>query len=106
MKKMKALDDRKTRWIVGIAAALMLLAAALTFWLPGKPSDGYTLTLDGKSWQGGVLQRTQAAAEGRDEGENLRVIVTLNGQEIATLPFTEAHVLRVSLQGAERTRLP
>ncbi|MBO7662459.1 MAG: NusG domain II-containing protein [Clostridia bacterium] len=76
--------------IIWILAALVILTAVLLIFLPRKAESDYALTLDGSAWRGGT------AAAGRES--SLRVIVTLDGREIAALPFGEAHVLRVTLR--------
>ena len=90
MRKMKVSADRRVPRLIGVLAALVILTAVLLAFLPRRAEGDYALTLDGSAWRGGT------AAAGRESG--LRVIVTLDGREIAVLPFGEAHVLRVALK--------
>ena len=110
--------NRKTRLALGITAAVLALAAVL-FWTLGRkgqapapestvspeavassasestvspeavasraPAD--RLILDGEPWEGGVLRPESTGS--------LRVYITLDGKDVAVLPFEEAHVLRI-----------
>ncbi len=73
------------------AAAVLLagIAAVLCFVLlrPGTTTAGTTLLMDGKP-----LTEPLISPEKQDD---LRVILTLDGQEIANLPFGEAHTIRI-----------
>jgi len=80
-------NKRNVFLLIGIAA-LIALGAILFFVLRGGgPAEDYTLELDGK--------RAEAPLTVEKPGEELRVIVTLDGKEIASLPFGEDHNLRI-----------
>ena len=68
------------------AAVLVLAAAALLYslLLRSAPSSGYTLLVDGQPPASSVLS---------PEKKNLRILLTLDGKEIANLPFGEEHAV-------------
>ena len=75
-----------------IAAVLVAAAAAVLCFLllrPGNPAAGVQVLLDGEPLSDPVLS---------PDADGLRVILTLDGKEIANLPFGEAHTVRV-MQG-------
>ena len=75
------------------AVCLVLAAAAAALFVllrPGAPSGSTVLRLDGKA-----AENPLRLSEGAD---GLRVHITLDGTEIADLPFGEAHTVQV-LQG-------
>ena len=82
-----------------IAVALLaVIAAVICFVLlrPGAPAAGARIFLDGEPFSG-----TSLSLEKQDD---LRVVLTLDGKEIANLPFGEAHtVLVLQDNGDENT---
>ena len=74
---------------VAAGAALLVCAIVLCFFLlRGAPSDSrFTVLVDGAPLSAPVLAP--------EKGGGLRVILTLDGREIANLPFGEAHTVRV-----------
>lgn len=72
--------NRPVKMLLLLLAACLLLAGCAK-----KDAGGARLFLDDKPWGGGDIAG----------GNDLRVIVALNGREIAVLPFNEAHRLRV-----------
>ena len=89
---------KKRVWI----AVLLLAAAAavLCFVLlrPGAKTAGTQILLDGKALSDPVLS---------PDSKDLRVILTLDGKEIANLPFEEAHTVKVIQEnGDENTYIP
>ena len=80
-----------------LTASILLIAAAavLCFVLlrPGAQTTGTKIFLDGREYSG--LSQTP---ENRDD---LRVILTLDGKEIADLPFGEAHKVRILQENGE-----
>ena len=85
----------KLMWLLPLFAA----AGALLFFLlrPSSPAPGgIRITLDGKVWPGGSFSAG---------GTDLRVVITLNGTEIADLPFSEAHTLTVETEEGRNTVL-
>ena len=73
-----------------LAAVILLAAAAAVLCLvlvrPGSAPAGVKILVDGEELTG------TAAAEIRDD---LRVILTLDGEEIASFPFREPHRIRI-----------
>ena len=73
-----------------LAAVILLAAAAAVLCLvllrPGNTPAGVKILVDGEELTG------TAAAEIRDD---LRVILTLDGEEIASFPFREPHRIRI-----------
>ena len=83
-----------------IAVALLaVIAAVLCFVLlrPGAQTDGARVFLDGEPFSGLALSPEQQ--------DGLRVILTLDGQEIADLPFGEAHTVRVLQDNGDENTL-
>ena len=86
-------------------AAVLLAAAAIALALLLKPAapktgsgDGETVQVlvDGEDWTGKPAGETAA--------EGLHVYITLNGEELITLPFGEAHTIRIiQPDGGENT---
>lgn len=77
-----------------IAVALLAVSAAVLCFVllrPGAQTAGAQVFLDGEPFSGPALSP--------EKQDDLRVILTLDGQEIADLPFGEAHRVRV-LQGS------
>ena len=68
---------------------LILIATVLCFVLlrPGTRPSGVKILLDGEEFSGKALSP--------EKEDDLRVILTLDGKEIADLPFGEAHTVRV-----------
>ena len=82
------------------AAAILLSAAAAVLWFmllrPGPRSAGSGILVDGKPLSAPVLSP--------EKKEDLRVHLTLDGKEIADLPFGEAHTVRILQEdGSENT---
>ena len=77
-------------------AAVLLAAAAIALALLLKPAAPKTGSGDGETVQ--VLvdgeDRTGKPA-GETAAEGLHVYITLNGEELITLPFGEAHTIRI-----------
>ena len=87
---------KKRVWI----AVLLLAAAAavLCFVLlrPGTKTAGTQILLDGKALSDPVLS---------PDSKDLRVILTLDGKEIADLPFGEAHKVRILQENGDENNL-
>ena len=87
---------KKRVWI----AVLLLAAAAavLCFVLlrPGTKTAGTQILLDGKALSDPVLS---------PDSKDLRVILTLDGKEIANLPFEEAHTVKVIQENGDENTL-
>jgi len=88
--------NKKRVWI----AILLLVAAAavLCFVLlrPGAQPAGTRVLLDGKALADPVLS---------PDAKDLRVILTLDGKEIANLPFEEAHTVKVIQENGDENTL-
>ena len=83
-----------------IAAALLaVITAVLCFVLlrPGAKTAGAQIFLDGEPVSGPALFPEQQ--------NGLRVILTLDGQEIADLPFGEAHTVRILQENGDENTL-
>lgn len=83
-----------------IAAALLaVITAVLCFTLlrPGTQPAGAQIFLDGEPVSGPALFP--------EKQDGLRVILTLDGQEIANLPFGEAHTVRVLQENGDENTL-
>ena len=83
-----------------IAVALLaVIAAVLCFVLlrPGAQTDGARVFLDGEPISGPALSL--------EKQDGLRVILTLDGQEIADLSFGEAHTVRVLQDNGDENTL-
>ena len=82
-----------------LAAAILLAAAAalcLVLLRPGARTGGAEVFLDGEAFSGPALSP--------EKGDGLRVVLTLDGKEIADLPFGEAHTVRIlQPDGGENT---
>ncbi len=78
---------KKKHWIA--LAALIVAAAAVCLILlhPGAAPAAYTVRVDGKALAVPVLSP--------EKSDDLRVYLTLDGREIANLPFDEAHSVQV-----------
>ena len=76
-----------------LAAVILLAAAAAVLCLvllrPGNTPAGVKILVDGEKLTGTAAPET---------GDDLQVILTLDGEEIARFPFGEAHRIRI-LQG-------
>ncbi len=78
---------------------LLPAVGVLLFFLlrPAAPSpEVVRLTLDGNVWAGGELS---------PDASDLRVVVTLDGNTVADLPFSEAHSLTVETEEGRNTVL-
>ena len=84
-----------------LAVCLMLAAAAVLCFLllrPGESSTGVVVRVDGQAVSSPVLSP--------EKQDGLRVHITLDGAEIADLPFGEAHTVRIEQEnGFENTLL-
>ena len=83
-----------------IAVALLaVIAAVICFVLlrPGAPAAGAQIFLDGEPFSG-----TSLSPEKQDD---LRVVLTLDGKEIANLTFGEAHTVRVLQDNGDENTL-
>ena len=84
-----------------LTASILLIAAAavLCFVLlrPGAQTTGTKIYLDGREYSG--LPQTP---ENRDD---LRVILSLDGKQIADLPFGEAHKVRILQENGDENNL-
>ena len=83
-----------------IAAALLaVITAVICFMLlrPGAQPAGAQIFLDGKPFSGPVFSP--------EKQDGLRVILTLDGQEIADLPFGEVHTVRVLQNNGDENTL-
>ena len=84
-----------------LAAMILLtfIAAVLCFVLlrPGVQTEGLKIFLDGKEFSGPL---PNPAGE-----KDLRVILTLDGKEIADLPFGEAHTVRILQENGDENTL-
>lgn len=84
--------------VIAIAAALLAAACAVLLiggGRNGSPPEGVIVWLDG--------QEMTESTVSPGKGDGLRVIVTLDGAEIANLPFGESHTLRIVQGEAENT---
>ena len=93
-------NGRKTSlWIACGALVLALAAGGILLLTRGNsgsvPEDGITLLLDGAKMTDPVLNP--------EDGDGLRVIVTVDGNEIANLPFGTEHTLQVIQDGGMNT---
>ena len=81
------------------AVLLTLIAAVLCFVLlrPGAQTSGAKVFLDGEAFSGSL-----PAPDGKDD---LRVILTQDGKEIANLPFGGAHTVRVLQDNGDENTL-
>ncbi len=83
-------------WTLAILAGAVAAVVCFLLLRPGSTPAGAGILLDGKP-----LSETGLSPEKTDD---LRVILTLDGQEIANLPFGEAHTVRIlQPDGAENT---
>jgi len=86
-------------WIACGVLALALAAGGILLLTRGKggntPEDRITLLLDGTEMTEPVLNP--------EDGDGLRVIVTVDGNEIANLPFGTEHTLQVIRGGGTNT---
>lgn len=83
-----------------IAVALIaVIAAVICFVLlrPGAPAAGARVFLDGEPFSGPALSP--------EKQDDLRVVLTLDGKEIANLPFGEAHTVRVLQDNGDENTL-
>ncbi len=74
-------------WTLAILAGAVAAVVCFLLLRPGSTPAGAGILLDGKP-----LSETVLSPEKTDD---LRVILTLDGQEIANLPFGEAHTIKV-----------
>lgn len=82
------------------AAALLAIAAAvlcLVFLRPGSAPAGVKILVDGAEYAG--------PASAGEKQDDLQVILTLDGKEIAVLPFGEAHTVRVLQDNGDENNL-
>ncbi len=84
-----------------LAAAVLLIAAAAVLCAvlirPGAQNTALKILVDGEPLSAPVLSP--------EKQEDLRVILTLDGEEIADLPFGEAHTVRVLQAGGDENTL-
>ena len=84
-----ALSKRKMKCPGPLALIAAMLAACLI--LPGcqgeRPGSAVQVLVDGKPFEGGAISPEAA--------EDLRVYVTLDGEPLVDLPFSEAHSVRI-----------
>ena len=83
-----------------IAVALLAVSAAVLCFVllrPGAQTAGAQAFLDGEPFSGPALSP--------EKQDDLRVILTLDGQEIANLPFGEAHTVRVLQDNGDENTL-
>ena len=82
-------------------AAVLLIAAAavccLVLLRPGAQVTGTRILVDGEPLSDPVLSP--------EKQEDLRVILTLDGQEAANLPFGEAHTVRILQENGDENTL-
>ena len=81
------------------AAGILLAAVAVALFLrlrPGPPPASLRVLVDGQALSFPVLS---------PEKDGLRVILTLDGAEIADLPFDEAHTVRVLQENGDENTL-
>ena len=81
------------------AAGILLAAVAVALFLllrPGPPPASLRVLVDGQALSSPVLS---------PEKDGLRVILTLDGAEIADLPFDEAHTVRVLQENGDENTL-
>ncbi len=81
------------------AVTLLLVAAAvlcLVLLRPWARSGGFHVLVDGKE---------VSAPLSPEKTDDLRVVLTLDGQEIANLPFGEAHTVRVLQENGDENIL-
>ena len=85
------------------AAALLLATVAvlcLVLLRPWEKPGGVRVFLDGQE----VAEGSAVSSFASSDTDDLRVVLTLDGQEIANLPFGEAHTIRVlQANGDENT---
>ena len=83
---------KKTTWAaisLLLAAAILLILVLVMF--PGKPAgsgNGAELLLDGAALPAAYLP---GASEDAPAAGDLRVVISLDGRDVAVLPFGEAH---------------
>ena len=81
------------------AVGILLAAVAVVLFLllrPGPPPASLRVLIDGKTLSSPVLS---------PEKDSLRVVLTLDGAEIANLPFEEAHTVRVLQENGDENTL-
>ena len=85
--------------ILAVIIPVIILTAVLCFLLfrPGKDAAGTEILVDGKPFAGGVLSP--------EKQDDLRVILTLDGEEVADLPFGEAHTVRILQENGDENTL-
>ena len=86
---------KKKAWIIAAAAAVCI-AAVLFAVLRPAPGSGYTLLVDGEALTSAVLS---------PEKQELRIHLTLDGQEIADLPFGEPHTVLLRQENGDENLL-
>ena len=73
-----------------LTAVILLAVAAAVLCLvllrPGSTPAGVKILVDGEEWTGNAVPET---------GDDLQVILTLDGEEVARFPFGEAHTIRI-----------
>ena len=92
-------NRRVVLWIACGVLVLALAAGGILLLTRGNggnvPEGGITLLLDGAEMMNPVLNP--------EDGDGLRVIVTVDGNEIANLPFGMEHTLQVIQAGGTNT---
>ena len=78
---------KRKYWAAGLLFAAVAVVLCLVLLRPGTQNGGAVVRVDGN-----VLSSPVLAPEKTDD---LRVIITLDGQEIANLPFGEAHTVQI-----------
>lgn len=86
-------DLKRIPWKRGLLPALLLAAALALAGCRGAPAQesGARLLLDGAAHGGGSVAA--------DSADGLRVYVTLDGEALIDLPFSEAHTLTIEQDG-------
>ena len=82
-----------------LAAGILLAAAALVLFFllrPGPQQASLRVLVDGEELSSPVLS---------PEKNDLRVILTLDGRQIADLPFSEAHTVRILQENGDENVL-
>ncbi len=87
---------KKKAWIIAAAIAAVCMAAVLFIVLRPAPGSGYTLLVDGEALPVAVLS---------PEKRELRIHLTLDGQEIADLPFGEPHTVLLRQENGDENLL-
>ena len=84
--------DLRRNALKGVRLAALLLAVCLLLGGCGsRESAGARVSVDGAAWDGTPFPQ--------DDGDDLRVYVTLDGKALMDLPFGEAHTVRITQPG-------